>query len=57
MKENIEKELKEAKKELINLYLLIKPRKIEDVKYIIIIKYFFSQKIVQKKIIIKNLIF
>ena len=56
MKENIEKELKEAKKELINLYLLIKPRKIEDVKYIIIIKYFFSQKIVQKKIIIKNLI-
>ena len=56
MQENIEKELKEAKKELINLYLLIKPRKIEDVKYIIIIKYFFSQKIVQKKIIIKNLI-
>ena len=56
MQENFEKELKEAKKELINLYLLIKPRKIEDVKYIIIIKYFFSQKIVQKKIIIKNLI-
>ena len=44
MQENIEKELKEAKKELINLYLLIKPRKIEDVKYIIIISIFLVKK-------------
>ena len=42
MKEEIEEELKEAKKELINLYIILKPRKLEDVNtqkinYLIII--------------------
>ena len=32
MQEIYEKEINEAKKELIDLYLILKPRKLEDVK-------------------------
>ena len=32
MQEKNEKEINEAKKELIDLYLLLKPRKLEEVK-------------------------
>ena len=32
MQEKYEKEINEAKKELIDLYLILKPRKLEDVK-------------------------
>lgn len=42
MEENFQKEINDAKKELINLYLLLKPRKIEEVKiYHILLKYIF----------------
>ena len=36
MQEKNEKEIKEAKKKLIDLYLILKPRKLEDVKINII---------------------
>ena len=32
MQEKYEKEINEAKKELIDLYLILKPRRLEDVK-------------------------
>lgn len=34
MNEKNEKEMKEARKELINLYSILKPRKLEEVKFI-----------------------
>ena len=42
MKEKNENEIDEAKKELINLYLILKPRNLEEVKKYLfkIIKYF-----------------
>ena len=42
--EKLENEIFEIKNELINLYLLIKPKKVDDVlQFIIFIYYYFSQ--------------